>query len=227
MQIERKFASVKLDAPTEAGAFEGYGAYFSNMDSYGDVIVPGAFKEAIRAAKAGDAWPAMLLQHGGWSAEDMSPIGIWTAMSEDAKGLRVSGQLCLDTQRGAEMYALMKMEPRPAIAGLSIGYIAKKYTVGTKPTEPRRTLEAVDLFEISLVTFPANEKSLVDGIKSGHRPATIREFEDFLRDAGGFSHKAAKAIASGGFKAMTNPRDEGGDETVRQLRRLAEIFTQS
>jgi HK97 family phage prohead protease len=225
MQIERKFASVKLDALADTGTFEGYGAYFSNMDSYCDVILPGAFKEAIRAAKADDIWPAMLAQHGGWSAEDMSPIGIWTAMSEDAKGLRVSGQLCLDTRRGAEMYALMKM-PRPAITGLSIGYVAKKFTVGTKPTEPRRTLEAIDLFEISLVTFPANDKSLVDGVKSVKRPQTIREFEAFLRDAGGFSRNAATAVAVGGFKAMPAPRDEGDDETVERIQRLARMLTQ-
>ena len=226
MQVERKFASVKLDAIADAGAFEGYGAYFSNVDSYGDVIAPGAFKDAIRASKANNVWPAMLLQHGGFSAEDMSPIGIWTSMSEDSKGLRVTGQLCLDTQRGAEIYALMKMEPRPAITGLSIGYYATKFTLGSKPKEPRRTLEAVDLFEISLVTFPANDKSLVDGVKSVQSPRSIREFEAFLRDAGGFSHNAAKAIAVSGFKAMPTPRDEGDDETVARIERLARMLTQ-
>ena len=103
-------------------SFEGYGAVFGNVDAYGDVIEPGAFANYLAGVKNGaNQWPAMLLQHGGYgmTAEDMTPIGVWTQLAEDGKGLLVAGKLA-NTPRGQEIYALMKMEPRPAIDGLSI-----------------------------------------------------------------------------------------------------------
>jgi hypothetical protein len=89
----------------EARTFSGYGAVFNNVDSYGDVIDPGAFKKTLSEAKKSDAWPAMLLQHGGFgfNADDMTPIGIWTEMDEDENGLKITGKLA-DTQRGNEVY---------------------------------------------------------------------------------------------------------------------------
>lgn len=226
MAYEAKFTAHKLAVTLDDGTFEGYGAVFGNVDSYGDVVVPGAFKATLREAKATGNWPAMLLHHGGgqMSAADMMPVGIWTDLTEDDVGLKVTGKLALDTSRGADTYALMKMQPRPALSGMSIGYRAKKFTLGTRPTEPRRKLEMVDLFEVSLVTFPANVKAQVESVKNGGTPNTIREFEDFLRDAGGFSHSAAKAIAASGYKAKSDPRDEDGDDTVAALRRAATLF---
>lgn len=197
--------------------FTGYGAVFGNTDSYGDVIAPGAFADTLANARKTGQWPAMLAQHGGWgvTAEDMMPIGIWTDLAEDGHGLKVEGKLA-DTPRGRDAYALLKMDPRPAIDGLSIGYIAKAFEARTKPDEPRRKLTKIDLFEISLVTFPANPKARLTGIKSGG-DMTIREFEDFLRDAGGFSRAAAKTIAATGYKAA-QPRDEGAAELAEMLR---------
>jgi HK97 family phage prohead protease len=127
----------------------------------------------------------MLLQHGGmgFTADDMTPIGVWTSLSEDGKGLRVEGKLA-DTARAKEIHALMKMEPRPAINGLSIGYYARKFTVGTKPTEPRRKLEEVELVEVSIVTNPANGKARVDAVKSIEESEDLREAEDYLRRSG-------------------------------------------
>ena len=146
---------VKLaSSEPESMTFEGYGAVFGNVDSYGDVIQPGAFADSLAASHKSGTWPAMLLQHGGWgmTSEDYMPVGVWDQLSEDSKGLLSEGVLA-DIQRGKEAYTLMKMKPRPAITGLSIGYIPKKYTVGTKPEEPRRLLHEVELVEISLVTF--------------------------------------------------------------------------
>jgi HK97 family phage prohead protease len=105
------------------GVISGYGSVFRNIDSYGDIVAPGAFKKTLEASMSGDSpWPAMLLQHGDASAEGMTPIGIWTKMQEDDNGLYIQGQLALETRRGAEAYALLKMQPRPALNGLSIGY---------------------------------------------------------------------------------------------------------
>ncbi|HWO94196.1 MAG TPA: HK97 family phage prohead protease, partial [Dehalococcoidia bacterium] len=182
--LELKFA----DSDTKEMTFSGYGAVFGNVDSYGDVIQKGAFRETLREAKKSKQFPAMLLQHGGWgvTSEDFTPIGIWTDMEEDDVGLRVEGKLA-DTARGREAYTLLKMTPRPAINGLSIGYRAKEYSLGTKPEEPRRTLKKVDLLEVSLVTFPANPKARVSAVKSIEQLSTLAEAERYLRDACGLS----------------------------------------
>lgn len=203
-------------AADEGMTFSGYGAVFGNVDYYGDVIAPGAFAETLSQAKAANQWPAMLLQHGGWEAESMTPVGIWTEMREDSIGLYVDGKLA-ETERGKEMYALLKMEPRPAINGMSIGYIAKEWSVRTKPEEPKRTLKAVDLIEVSLVTFPANPKARVTGVKS---ELSIREAERALRDAG-FSRSEAKTILARGYDALSlrDADEEGREELAAFLRR--------
>lgn len=177
-------------------SFSGYGAVFGNVDAYGDVIDPGAFSQYLADVKAGtQGWPAMLSQHGGFgmSADDMTPVGVWTELSEDGVGLAVKGQFA-DTPRGRELYTLMKMEPRPAIDGLSIGYIAKESVPRSKPEEPRRRLKRIDLMEISPVTFPANRSARVASVKSLEDLSTLSEIEDYLRDAGGFSRGEAKSL---------------------------------
>lgn len=208
---------LKFDAG-EAMTFSGYGARFGNVDAYGDVIAPGAFAKTLREAKSTNDWPAMLMQHGGMLGGELTPVGVWTEMHEDEKGLWVEGKLA-DTERGREAYTLLKMEPRPAIRGLSIGYKATDFVRRAKPEDPRRTLKEIKLFEVSLVTFPANRDALVEGVKSIE---TIREFEAFLRDVGGFSREAAKQIASSGFKS--DPRDEAGD-VAAALRRNIETLS--
>jgi hypothetical protein len=158
----------------------------------------------------------MMLQHGGFTADDVTPIGIWTELSEDNIGLYSEGKLA-DTPRGRDLYALMKMAPRPAINGMSIGYIPKEWENRTKPDEPRRTLKKIELVEISLVTFPANESARVNNVKN---QLSIRDAERALRDAG-FSRSESKAILADGFKSMPQ-RDADGidlDELASLIRR--------
>jgi HK97 family phage prohead protease len=207
---------VKLAA--DAMTFSGYGAVFGNVDSYGDVIQPGAFADTLAASQKSGDWPAMLMQHGGYGmgADDMTPVGIWTEMAEDSIGLRVAGKLA-DTARGQDAYKLLKMEPRPAIKGLSIGYMVKAYEARTRPEEPRRKLTKLDLFEVSLVTFPANPKAQISSVKSSGG-LTIRDAEDALREAG-FSRTEAKAIVARGFKTI-DQREAGGNDTEAALSRL-------
>ncbi len=181
---------------TDAMSFSGYGAVFGNIDSYGDVIEPGAFANYLSDVQKGNQpWPAMLSQHGGLglTSQDLTPIGVWTGLSEDGTGLKVEGQFA-DTPRGREMYALMKMAPRPAIDGLSIGYIAKESIPRSQPEDPKRRLKRIDLIEISPVTRPANGKARVTGIKSIEDLATLSEIEGYLREAGGFSRTEAKTL---------------------------------
>jgi HK97 family phage prohead protease len=203
--LECNLIEVKLASPEEEGVeagdmvFSGYGAVFGNLDSYGDVIQKGAFKETLKNAKKNDRWPALLMQHGGWAftADDMTPIGIFTELEEDDVGLKFTAKLA-DITRAREAYNLMKMKPRPAITGMSIGYIAKKFTVGTKPDEPRRTLHQVELMEISLVTFPANDKARVEAVKSGW---SVRDMERALRDVG-LTQAEAKRFMAEGYKGL-------------------------
>lgn len=199
--------------------FTGYGAVFGNVDAYGDVIQPGAFADSLAASIKSGQFPAMLLQHGGWGvdSESMTPIGIWTELSEDGHGLKVEGKLA-DTPRGREAYTLLKMQPRPAITGLSIGYIPKEFAQRSKPEEPRRTLKKVDLIEVSLVTFPANPKARIGSIKSAV-DCTEREFEQLMRDAG-LSRSEAQVVINQGFKSLRAMRDAGSDE----LKEIAEAI---
>lgn len=213
---ELKFAA---DEGAQAMSFTGYGAVFGNVDSYGDVIEAGAFSKFLADVKAGNQpWPAMLSHHGGWqmSAEDMTPIGVWTDFAEDGHGLKVTGQL-VDTPRGLEMYKLMKMSPRPAIDGMSIGYIAKEWEPRTKPEDPKRRLKRIDLIEVSMVTRPANGKARVESVKNDW---TERDFERLLTRDAGLSRSDALVVINQGFKSLIAMRDAGSSELAELAQAL-------
>lgn len=209
------------------GTFEGMASVFGVIDSHGDLIEPGAFAKGLSRTKGeGRALPPMYKNHGLASGRD--PIGVWDEMEEDGAGLRVKGRLIgLDTESGKWTYAQLR---EGALKGLSIGYRVPPH--GSKlgngqPGQPRRYLKEIVLGEVSLVDAPSNALARVHSMKHADEVAreikTIREFEQFLRDEGGFSRKAAAAIAAGGWKAMPNPRDEDGvSEIIRDaLARLA------
>lgn len=212
LEIECKFAG----GATE-GTFSGYGAAFGNMDSYDDVIERGAFKDTLREWEAKGKFPPMLLQHGGGflgGADDMLPVGQWTLMQENSKGLKVEGKLfALGTERGQYLYEGLKSG---VLDGLSIGYAVKEFALGTKPGEPRRTLKAVDLVELSIVTFPANDKARVGNVKAVDIINSLSDAEDFLREADGrrWSKKAARDFVS---RLSKIARREAGDDHVTGL----------
>jgi uncharacterized protein len=165
----------EVKASGDEGIITGYGSVFGNVDSYGDTVAKGAFKKSISDAMTGvTAWPAMLLQHGDETSDGKMPVGIWTRMEEDNNGLRLEGKLA-NTKRGKDVYALLKMQPRPALDGLSIGYRAKDFEIH-KSGPVKRTLKAVDLVEVSLVTFPANSRARVVSVKSYAEPEPKPEF---------------------------------------------------
>lgn len=160
--IEVKFSQ----ASSEEGTFSGYGAVFGNIDSHGDIIEKGAFKTSLREWEAKGKLPKMLLQHGGFfgPVDDMLPVGKWTSMEENSKGLKVEGKLfALNTDRGALIYEGLKSGE---LDGLSIGYKAKKYRMGTKPKDPTRWLDELDLKEVSIVTWGSNDRALVSQVKA-------------------------------------------------------------
>jgi len=150
--FETKNIEFKLGDIGDDGTFIGYGSIFDNIDSYKDIVKKGAFKKTLNERKN----IKMLWQH-----DSREPIGIFTKVYEDDVGLVVEGKIALDVRRGAEAYSLMKLG---AIDGLSIGYstIVSEYDSKTGI----RDLKELKLYEVSVVTFPANEKSTIDSVKS-------------------------------------------------------------
>jgi HK97 family phage prohead protease len=153
---ERKKLAFFLDMKSldSAGRFAGYASVFDVVDNQRDVIVRGAFAETLKG-RVGDI--KMLWQH-----QQDEPIGIFERMFEDKNGLYVEGRLLLDIARAKEAYALLK---EGVIGGLSIGYSPIKYRLNEKTGV--RMLSAVELWEISLVTFPANEAAKITVVKQG------------------------------------------------------------
>lgn len=180
----RSFA-LQIKAAGDDGTVEGYGSVFGVRDNYDDVIAKGAFVQSLKDHKAAGTMPAMLWQH-----DADKPIGVWTEMVEDEKGLRIKGQLAMETVKGKEAHALLKMG---ALNGLSIGFMSKEWAYD-RDTEVR-TLTAIDLWEVSLVTFPANEKARVTNVKSADELQAPKDAEKVLRDAG-FSKSDATAFVS-------------------------------
>ena len=172
---------------------EGMGSVFNNVDQGNDIVLPGAFAKSIQARK-----PAMLWQH-----KSDHLIGVWDEMRETPEGLFVKGRI-LETQVGNDAYTLAKAG---ALSGLSIGYGVKDSAYDRKTGV--RQLKELTLHEVSLVTFPMNERATITSVKA--KPATERELEECLRDAG-FSQKEAKTIVSGGYKAIAGRRDADGHE---------------
>lgn len=193
----------------KAMAFSGLAALFGQPDDGRPyTFASNAFDRPIAEAAAGK-FPAMLLQHGGWDmgAEDMLPIGVWTGLSLDGAGLRVEGRLA-DTARGRDVHALMKMEPRPAIDGLSIGFRPTKRSenANAKPGEPRWTIQEIDLIEISVVTFPAMTGARVTSVQSA---LTERDLERRLVRDAGLTRQQARALLRSGLAGLDALRDAG------------------
>ncbi|KAB1859978.1 HK97 family phage prohead protease [Acinetobacter tandoii] len=198
--MNRKSFNLAIKAVQEDGFFSGYGAVFGNIDWYNDVILPGAFKVSLDKWKTKNKFPPVL-----WNHNDSEPIGIYTNLYEDEKGLFVEGKLLIDdVPRAKSTHALLKAG---AIDGLSIGYSTKK---ANQQGNGIRELIEVDIGEISIVTQPANDRSLITSVKSkldeGELP-TLPEFEKFLRESG-FSKSQSTAIASKGLRSLLSESEE-------------------
>lgn len=212
--------AISVKALKDTGEFEGYGSTFGGEpDSYGDVIAPGAYTDSLAAHKAAGTMPKMFWQHN-----PAEPIGRWTEMVEDQKGLFAKGRLNMDVQRAREAYALLKSGD---IDGLSIGYRIKAYTVDTETGV--WTLEKVNLHEVSIVSIGANDSATVSSVKAAKQHhdlltkltagdrLTEREFEQFLKGLG-LSNSQAERAARIHLKGQ---RDSAvADETTAFLQAL-------
>lgn len=151
---ESKFLALPPARIRPDGLFEGYASLFGIADLGKDVVEPGAFRESL--ARRGPGGIKLLWQH-----DPAEPLGRWVALSEDARGLFVRGQLSLTVSRAREIHALMR---EGAIDGLSIGFRSEK--ARTEPRSGLRRLERIDLWEISIVTFPMLPQARVSAVKA-------------------------------------------------------------
>lgn len=156
-RLLRRGAGMPVQAQPGSGVFAGYASLFHKRDGQGDVVLPGAFAETLHRRGAENI--RMLFQH-----DPAQPIGTWLEIHENARGLHVLGRINANVQRGRELMALME---QGAIDGLSIGFrtVQARQDRATKS----RQLLAVDLWEISLVTFPMLEGARVDTVKAAAR----------------------------------------------------------
>ncbi|TDR89118.1 HK97 family phage prohead protease [Enterovirga rhinocerotis] len=185
--------SVKaVDAKT--GRFSGYASVWGAVDSYRETVAPGAFAESLAATTAKGRKLPILWQH-----RSGEPIGHWTDLKEDERGLYGEGELWLDESPYARL--ARKGLAAGAVTGLSIGYYVQDDSYDE--TTRIRTLKRLDLREVSIVTDPALEEARVDTIKAklaaGER-ISERDFGRVLRERG-FSRSDADEIAAVGFKA--------------------------
>jgi len=211
--IQHKCAAFELkQEPGEDGTFSGYASVFGNVDHGMDIVQRGAFARSLASGRK----VRMLWQH-----DPSKVIGVWDEIKEDDRGLFVRGRVLSDVNLGREAMALLRAD---AIDSMSIGF---RTVEATEEDGGRvRKLVEVDLWEISLVTFPMNTAATVTDVKSIR---TEREFEAFLREAG-YSRKEAAALTLHGFKAITGQRDagqvdahdEGLSSLAKQIRQLQE-----
>jgi HK97 family phage prohead protease len=157
---EVKRAELPLLQANEAGAFSGYASLFGVVDSGGDMVMAGAFARSL--VKRGAQGVKMLWQH-----QAAEPIGLWTSIVEDARGLKVEGRLDLSVARAREALSLMR---KGAVDGLSIGFRALRAT--TEKSSGVRRLQEIDLWEISIVTFPMLPQARIGVVKHDRSSAT-------------------------------------------------------
>jgi len=214
LDIQAEIKAYEDESGENTGEFSGYGSVFNNADLGNDIVEEGAFSKSL--ARKGARGVKLLYQH---KADE--PIGVFDEIIEDERGLRVKGRLALGTQRGKEVYELMKMG---AMDGLSIGYRvdAKGYSYDDKGK--KRRIKEVDLMEISAVTFPMNPKARVSQVKGEDK--TVREWEEILRDAGDLSRSEAKVAASAVTKALSlrDAEDVDQPEVIEAVKRLTSIL---
>lgn len=205
MNLKHRAVPLHVKEITQKGEFCGYASVFDVLDYYRDVIREGAFTQTLAKWAAKSKLPPLLWQH-----DSGNPIGPHTLMREEKKGLYVEAKLLIDDVPQARIaHSLLTNK---VIDGMSIGFDYAEEGMQYDGKTNVWNILAVDLWENSLATFPANVEATVTDVKSrlaaGKMP-TLSEFEDLLRDVAGFSRKHAKVIVANGYRSLL--RDAGGD----------------
>lgn len=212
MEIKRLNVPLDLKAVSDTGEFEGYGSVFGVKDHGLDIVLPGAFSKSLAEWKAKGKLPPVLWQH-----DTDEPIGPHLEMREDEKGLYVKGRLLIEDDPVAKRaHAHMKAG---SVTGLSIGYYLRDYEWSAE--KGAYLLKEIELWEVSVVTFPMNEAAGVTDVKSalarGEVPAP-KELERALREVG-LSHTQAKGLMAKGYSGL-RPREADSGEALQELKTL-------
>jgi hypothetical protein len=199
--LERKnltlsLSDVCIKASGEGYSFEGYASKFNGVDTYGDTILPGAYKNVVKEARVSGRMPKMFFNHKSYDL----PIGKWRKVEEDDDGLLVVGNLT----KGMSIVEDIKLAmAEQTLDGLSVGIGLKsddyEWVDDPKSSISRIIKNVSSLREISLVSFPADDGGRVDmsSIKAElDSVQSLSDLEMFLREAGGFSKSAATAVVS-------------------------------
>ena len=171
--LEHKFCLIDKEIAVVNGThIEGYASLFEKRDQSGDVVVRGAYAQSLRVLAEQGRRVKMLWQH-----DVREPIGVWDEVREDERGLFVKGRLLTDVARAREAAALIDAG---AIDGLSIGYRTRK---STRDNAGRRLLSELELWEVSLVTFPMLSDARVDAKDEGSAASDMRDLAAAIDEA--------------------------------------------
>lgn len=194
--MQYKFQKISDADVTPEGIIEGYASRFGVKDSYNDIIVQGAFSDTLKSGR----WPKMLWQHNS-----SVPIGRWDEIVEDKTGLRVLGHINLKTDAGKNAFEHIVHKD---VDGLSIGY--QEDYEKTHIKNNIHYLGAVNLFEVSVVTIPADAGATVDFAKAaaGNYEELKPYFERAAR-AAGLVQSDARAAAAGAIIGIEKTRARG------------------
>ncbi|MBU2935642.1 MULTISPECIES: HK97 family phage prohead protease [Pacificibacter] len=180
--LEHKFMRLGDEIKVTDGVeIEGYASLFGRRDQGGDIVQEGAYRKSLAALKVKGRSVKMLWQH-----DPAQPIGIWDEVREDARGLYVKGRLLTDVDKGREAVALIQAG---AIDGLSIGYRTVRAQKLRDQTDGKaaRLLSELELWEVSLVTFPMLPEARLVTEEKGSDPfdaeTMMRELADALTGA--------------------------------------------
>lgn len=197
------------------GRFKGYASVFNGKDSYGDVILPGAYKKSLETY----GMPKMFFGHR-WDL----PIGKWTLAAEDEKGLLVEGELTPGNPKSEAVLAALK---HGTVDGLSVGFSSRGAEYRELEDGGREFKSIGRLLEISIVSYPADEAARITDVRSEELDEidSIRDFENFLRDAGGFSKSVATSLVAKARKLFLDQREAEAEEKASNdlLERLKKL----
>lgn len=215
MILRKSIRPFQVKEITDSGEFTGYGSVFGVKDWYDDIVIKGAFAKSLADWKEKGKLPKMLWQH-----DVNEPIGIYAEMKEDDHGLFVKGKILKEagpTEKRA--YEHLKAG---SIDSMSIGYTIGAGGIEYSKEDDAFMLKEIDLWEVSLVTFPANPEATVSEVK-GLIEKGPKEFERFLRDAG-LSRSQAKGLMSRGYEGLRDLR-EADDEGLQLAQQLEKAFS--
>ncbi|MCP4888497.1 MAG: HK97 family phage prohead protease [Planctomycetaceae bacterium] len=221
MQTKQLNVPLQIKAVEESGEFSGYGSVFGVKDRHDDIVVKGAFIDSLDDWKTKGRFPAMLWQH-----DTKEPIGVYTEMKEDSEGLYFEGRLLIDADPQAKRaHAHLKAG---SLSGMSIGYNLVDDGWRYDSEKDAFILSKIDLWELSLVTFPTNDEARVQDVKRAFESGSIPDeklVERLLRDAG-FSRQQAKAVMCKGYSGIGQREADNDVECIKAAQSIIDRLRQ-